>query len=93
MRILWDAKELNHDGTFIEEIKTIDFCRCWSKEEAGNEKPTYIEVLIDNDYAGCYETETDEEYKNTMELISKLINKLLTKGYCKASDFCNIIWG
>ena len=92
MRILWDAEELNQDGMIIEEINNIEFCKCWSREDAGKEKPTVIQMLINNNYIASYDLETDEEYKKAIENIKEVKNKLLIKGYCKASDFKGLTW-
>lgn len=92
MRILWDIKEFNLKGEYIEEIKSIDLVKGWDEKDRGKEIPTAMYVLFNDDFEGCYQIDNDKKkYKEAMENYNEIIDCLLVKGYAKASWF-KIIW-
>ena len=97
MRLLYNDYK---DMLSIEEFTFINAVPAWNPENGTTQdNPDIYSVFIHRtgcehgEYIGTYNINgSAEAYQAALENYKMIINKLLTKGYCKASDFKHFEW-
>ena len=92
MRIMYDFD----DCTDVEEYKIFTLEESWDGKNP--ELPHELTLIMcdnfkdDNYWAGEYIINTQEDFDNAKKNWKEISEQLLTKGYCRASDFKNFEW-
>ena len=83
-----------YDSETVAEITSIDASKCWhnNKEIDENNPDDYV-VSIDGNFVGNYNIHGDAKlFLKARGNYQAICERLLTKGYCRASDFKNFTW-
>lgn len=107
MRVLLDFYYNEEQETFngiricdIEEIESVRLQPVWSPEHSTDELPDYLYIYFyhhgdteEDAIAGNYILDDSvESFNNAIANYNAVVEKLLTKGYCKISDFKSVDW-